>query len=628
MFCRGRFSIDWRNWLAEHGLPLAAIVGLAAASALFASGIGYEYRWTSDTTDTFYRIISTTPESAVHGRGLWSTLGTELGQVLAKEAITSWYQFLFDAYLRSVYLSLGDISLAYKLLVFPLTLVFGTVAYFFFHALTGNRWLALALAVAAWLPMPLSWAGERAGLGPVWTYTRRYLHTAFLPIVAWLYLKGSTETGQGRLLLIALVAAGIASNLHASGILLLEVLVLAWFVAGQLQPRRLLVAVAMLGLGFCFSVAAAGSIWIRGLNTLSKLLLSGMSGESFAATSIPLLAAAQNVIPDDYRYLYYPPRIYDHLPGVMVDAWLIVTLAASLLPLIWKRGRTGQHDVLFGAAAACLLFVSFEQFWPWVFLATVLFIAGRREQPSVALAMSAYLIVATFWVSVCGMLLFQTGLALIKGFPVIFDQLRGIRLMGFWVFIWIAALAAPLGARLPEATLVRRLLLAAIGVAVILHGQTAYRQYFRGQDGDRIERKLALLDLAAWAKANTPKESVFLVGYSAFGIVSERRIVQTDKSVRNTRIEWLPPKGISPPEETPALAVQYAAGYFLMPADGVPVSLKACVLYANTVYALAATSCGQRQLGGAASAPALAGQPLPGALQPLQSGAAGQLVGK
>jgi hypothetical protein len=615
-----------KYFLARHGLPLGTILLLAIVSAAFSWNVGYEYRWTSDTTDTFYRIINTLPSDAHRGDSLVRVLVEGFVRVFAEKPVTAWYQSLFDAYLRAFHLAWGDISLAYKVQVLPLTLFFGCAAYFFFLYLTDHRGLALALAVAALLPMPLSWAGERSGLGPLWTYTRRYFHTAILPIVALLYFRGAL--GQRAALLAALALAGASSNLHASGVLLAEGLVLAWLLAEPISPRRTVQAVGLLALAFCLSVTAMGYLWEGGLQTVTRLLLSSMSGEA-VATPLHFLIDARQKVDESVRYLFYPPKIYTHLPKLLVDGWLLLTLALSIVPLVIRRCYGKEHfPVLVATAGACLLFVDFAKMWYWVLLGGLLFTSTGNSTRTPTVRLSSYLIIAGFWVAVGGMLVFQAGLALIDGFPVIFNQLRGIRLLGFWVFIWIAALAAPLVARLPESPLVRRLLLAAIGIAVILHGQTAYRQYFRGQDGDRVERKLALLELATWAKAHTPKESVFLVGYSAFGIVSERRIVQTDKSVRNTRIDWLPPKGISPPEETPALAQRYAAGYFLMPAEGVPALLKACVLYANAVYALAATSCGQQQLSGVASAPALAGQLPPGTLQPLQSGAAGQLVGE
>jgi len=347
-----------KDFLARHGLPLGAILLLAVISAAFSWNIGYEYRWTSDTTDTFYRIVRTLPADAPRGGSLAAALLDGFARVFAEEPVTAWYQSLFDAYLRAFHLAWGDISLAYKVQVLPLTLLFGGPAYFFFLRLTGHRGLALALAVAALLPMPLSWAGERSGLGPLWTYTRRYFHTAFLPLIALLYFRGGL--GQRSALLAAMVLAGAASNLHASGVLLVEGLVLAWLMAGPISPRRAARAAGLLALAFCFSIAAVGSLWTRGLQTITHLLLSGAVNDALA-TPLNFLVEARQKVGEGERYLFYPPKIYDQLPGLLVDGWLLLTLVLSLAPLAVRRWRGEEHfPTLVAAAAACLLFVDFE----------------------------------------------------------------------------------------------------------------------------------------------------------------------------------------------------------------------------------------------------------------------------
>lgn len=614
-----------KDFLARHGLPLGILLLLAVVSAVFSWNIGYEYRWTSDTTDTFYRIVSTVPADAPRGGSLGAALVDGFARVFAAEPVTAWYQSLFDAYLRAFHLAWGDISLAYKVQVLPLTLLFGCIAYFFFLRLTGHRGLALALAVAALLPMPLSWAGERSGLGPLWTYTRRYFHIAVLPLIALLYFRGAL--GQRSTLLAAMAVAGAASNLHASGVLLVEGLVLAWLVAEPISPRRTAQAAGLLALAFCFSITAMGSLWTKGLQTITHLLLSGISGDALAS-SLNFLVEARQKIGEGERYLFYPPKIYDHLPGLLVDSWLLLTLILSLAPLAlrWRRGQE-HFPTLVAAAGACLLFVDFAQMWPWVLLGGLLFAAAGDGARTPAVRLASYLVITGFWVAVGGMLAFQTGLAVIDGFPVIFNQLRGIRLLGFWVIVWVAALAAPVIARPPVRLRWRRLLWVAVALTVAMTVQTFHRQYFRVQGNDRVEQKRALLELAAWAKANTPRDSLFAVGYSPFGVVAERNVLQTDKGMRHESFAWLPPKGAPAPDEALQLARKHRATHFFLAPQAIPAPLQGCVLAANATYALLGMACADQAMPPDPASAPLAGQALPGALEPLQAAPRGEPVG-
>lgn len=583
----------------QHGVALLALFTWALGCSLFSWSVGFEQRWTSDTTDTFYRIVSQTlgRSDSLYGQNYWTTLWAEVTQVLVEKPITNWYQGLFDAYLRSFHVAWGDISLAYKIQVFPFTLLFSVVAYFFFLSLTGNRWVALALAFAALMPLPFSWAGERAGLGPIWTYTRRYFLTVWLPLIVWLYFHGIRE--RNAWLLFAVATAGFASNLHASGVILLEIFVLTWLVCGAIVPKRILQSGGLMVLGLLFSMTGISSLWERGLKSISEIWLTGLGGIAIAepTTTFQVLADAKAASQASLQYLFYPPKIYGGLPGWIMDTWLVLTILLSFLPLLLRALCKKESSIaLFGAAAACLLFVSFEQMWPWILLATLLFLVGRKEAQATTFPLACYLILATFWISVVGMLIFQLGYGLIDGFPFIFNQLRGIRFMGFWVFVWIAILSIPALANWPKASpRLRRGLYIALGIALVLQAQTVYRQY-RVQENDRIEEKRALLDIASWAKLNTPPNSIFLVGYSSFGTVAERRIAYTDKVIRNQHIDWLPPKALKNPEETLQLARNLQFTHmFISPADITPTLAK-CVVYANASYALAEVTCISRIL--------------------------------
>lgn len=575
--------------IARHVVPILLLVLFALATALVGWNIGYEYRWTSDTTDTFYRIISTLPtDRAASDAGLLATLNKEFVFVISNQPTINWYQGLFDGYLRSFHLVFGDISLAYKTQVFPLSLVFGAFAYALFYRLTGSRWLAVALAFAALMPMPLAWAGERSGIGPIWTFTRRYFLTAWLPLLAIFYFRAMLDTRKS--IGLAIMSVGLASNLHASGIILLVILVLTWLITDGVTGQRLLKSALLMALGLLCSVASFASIWKAGLGAITQLMLAALSNSAIAG-EMAILDKARLAAPE-VAYLFYPPKMYAKLPPALLSVWLLTTIALSFWPLAQRvRGRDAPSLWLFIAASACLLFISFEQMWAMFLLSCVLYSIAPPGKDARAFVVTAYLIICTFWVAVVGMLLFQLAYGLIAGFPLVFNQLRGIRFVGFWVFIWLAVLSAPLTTMPRPLAKQPRLLLWTTGIALLVTAQNFYRGYFQGLDNERLEQKIALLELADWARQSTPQDSVFLVGYSSFGTRAERRITHTDKQVRNAAIEWLPPKGLKGPEESLALAQElHATHLFLSPAV-LSSELNHCVRAKNAIYAIVETSC-------------------------------------
>lgn len=579
-----------RQALLYHALPLLLLLLIAALATALAWNVGFEQRWTSDTTDTFYRIMVTTPAAAERGRALLPTLAGEVERAFSGTPPVGWYQAVFDAYLRSFYLAWGDMAMAYKIVVFPLLSIFSLLAYAFFWSLTGKRWVAFSLTLAALAPMPLAWAGERAGFGPIWNYTRRYFLSAWLPLLTWLFYRG--VLGNRKMLLMAVAAAGLASNLHASGIILIEIFALTWLLCGNVSLRRILLAGSLFLFGLLFSVTSISSIWAQGLGKISQLMIAGISNDALAANASLLPFSRERITPELY-YLFYPPRIYSHLSAVLVDFWLLLTLLLSASPLLLRRALKRESRLaLFAGSAMCLLFVSFQQMWPWVMLGGALYIAGRRTEPAAGYGLACYLVIATFWVTVVGMLVFQLAFQLIEGFPLVFNQLRGIRFMGFWVFVWIAALAFPLlnGAAL-VGTHIFRLIVLALCVAGLLTLKSYYRQNFGSQDVAYTERKLALLELARWAKSNTPPGSMFMAGSSAFGIVSDRAVLRQDKVVRNEGIDWLPPKGLLPALESLKVARREQATYFFLDPADVPLAFSRCVRKTNSHFALVETAC-------------------------------------
>jgi len=233
---------------------------------------GVEAIRTSDTTDTFYSIV-------INARDLHTTVPASLLTQILEDQIAalktgdleSLYHGQFNAYLKSVYLATGDVANAYKLLVGPLNFVYLVGCYLLFLAIGGTRKISLAFAILASFPIFIPIAGENFGMGPFTNFSRRHLFTAFVPIALYLFYRYRSDV---RYLTLVFAFLGIIANLHASGILLIEIAlitILLWYRTN----RRSLINVALFLLTSCLTgFIALGSIWSVIGNFVSKLIAS------------------------------------------------------------------------------------------------------------------------------------------------------------------------------------------------------------------------------------------------------------------------------------------------------------------------------------------------------------------
>lgn len=509
--------------LLIHCAALALFVLVAAFWAVHARDKGAEDIRTSDTTGVFYKAVI-----EAHGARQQYPQNKSIVESVSEGFVAAWrsndltmlYQATFDAYVRSVYLATGDVMDAYKILVFPLNLIFLVGTYLLCLHLTARPLVSAGLSLLASIPIVLPLAGEDFGIGPVTLFSRRHLFTAFAPWIIWLFYRNHSKV-IGLVTTFAL--AGLVANLHASGILLIEILVVAYLLHAGADRRQFGIAAAGCLVACATASVAVGGLWAH-MGSLVHSVLDSL---------VPSVAAAiGKSIPPQLRYLLYPPHIYAHLPDWVVHGMSVVATMIALAPLVFRHKVTRQTyaHLLFVAAFAVLAFLAASELKYWLAVAVALHLAGARQEPDRAFEFTHLLIIATFVVSFVGMLVFQWAFLATESMPLVFNQMRGVRFLGLLVFLWIAVLLRNLQWR--ATPWIARLF---VIVAAILASFADVRIVVR--DNFRVPAEHArtedLMAAARWAKTNTESRSKFLIDSWAFGIVAERAVYLGDKNRRD-----------------------------------------------------------------------------------------------
>ncbi len=507
-------------------LALLIFLAVSVLWTAFFENKGIEAFRTSDTTDTFYSQV-------LNLQAQRSALATQNVPLLARiwqdqkavwEALplTAWYQAQFDAYLKSVYLVSGDMVNAYKWLVAPLNFIYLVGCYLLFLQVTRRTGLSLVLALLASLPIFISISGENFGMGPFINFSRRHIYTAFVPLGLFLFYRWSDRTW---LLLAVFGYLGLISNLHASGVLLIEVAVVALILMRGLSARLLVNLAGCLGVGFAAAFVAMGGLWSKVGVFLSGLL----------AAVLPVAHAAQagadRKIPDELVYLFYPPQAYVKLPPALLGLMTVATFVFACLPLLLRRRVSVQRyqDLLFLSSLAIFAFLAFAELKYWLLAAMGIWFYARHRILGAAFELTSYLVTAVFFVGFGLMLLSQWAYLNISDFPLVYNNLRATRFIGLFIYIWLGVLLASLELKTLK-PLARRLCLFLLLIAVIVDLRSVYRHHFRAHHDAAAVR--SLMDVARWAKDNTPADASFFVASSAFGTIAERRVFLSDKQRR------------------------------------------------------------------------------------------------
>lgn len=518
------------NDYATRGVRVFCVLAVAIFVALFwsisFSGKGVEAIRTSDTSDVFYSKVNQykleRAELAPDKLSFFSLFWEGQVEVFVRQPATSWYQAQFDAYLKSVYLATGDILNAYKWLVAPLNFIYLIGCYLLLMEIIGRWRLALGFAVLASLPIFIPLAGENFGMGPFVHFSRRHLFTAFVPLMLWGFFRWRGEPSR---LVWIFAGLGLIANFHASGILLIQIIALAWLMYRDFSWRAIFQCAGLVTVGFGFAFVVMGGLWGKVANFFAGLL----------AVLVPVVHAGDGVggasIPAALQYLFYPPHIYSHWPEwVIHSATIAVSLFALVAVLLRNRvGAAVHNDLMFTATLAIIGFLAGGELRFWLLASIPLWLIARRGEQSELFGLACYLLIALYAVSFGFMLLAQWAYFNVDGFPLVYNNLRGTRFIGIFLFVWLATMLSVVKFECIKPWL-RILTLFLLCVAVIADLRMAYRKHFR--PGDPSETS-ALMEVARWAKMNTPPQARFFVASSAFGTTAEREVFMTDKAQRN-----------------------------------------------------------------------------------------------
>lgn len=573
--------------LLPHFWAILFFIGISASWAYFSWGKGVEHIKQSDTTSLYYEVVNNygyereAMSSPQGGEWDWSSLLSQIWvdqrAVFASTDIDSLYHVSFERYFGTVYRVTGDVSLGYKFLVFPLNLVFMLGAYALFFHLTRKPVLSAFFAFMASFPIAIPVAGEYFGMGPVTIYSRRNFFTAFVPLVVYFYYRWFQRPG---LLIGVFVFIGLISNLHASGILLAEILILAYLGYAPRSAGRWgysAIFGAMVGI---FGMVAMGGLWSNVESFFVGLLHMAIPSAHAAMSDF----MQKTGIPEGLLFLFYPLRIYSHLPLLLQHAMALLVMVLSCSAFIFgsRMGGRARTVLLYFGALSALAYLGFSEFRYFLLAGIVAFALGWKQIWDSKSEITHYLILSTFIVSFMGMALFQVGYYAIDGFPLVFNQLRGSRFLGLMVFAWLAVLMAQIDWK-ASTDWKRRLLIFFVAISFVVMLRQEFRSYIRYRvEPDLIE----LLDVARWSKEHTTKNAQFLVVSTRFGIVAERRIFLHDRDSRASWGQNLVKRMNTGFPEINNLAHEKGMSYIVVKKDQVRLPADVHPVYENQRYAL------------------------------------------
>lgn len=573
--------------LIPHIWAILILIAVAGGWASFSWNQGVEHIKQSDTTATYFAVVmhykherdAVTSGQTVEWQfpSLLLQVWSDQRALFASTNIKSLYQASFERYLGTIYRVTGDVTLGYKLLVFPLVLIFLLGAYVLFMHLTGRPALSVVFAFLASFPIAIPIAGEYFGMGPVTIYSRRNLFTPFVPFAVYLFYLWIKNP---RLLIAVFAFVGLISNLHASGILLAEIFIFA-YVIFYFKNTGSLKYVAVFG----FMVAVFGFVAVGGLwGSIDDFLFSLMQMVIPSAHAALLGFTQKQGIPEQLTYLFYPLHIYSHLPVMLLHGMTFFVSVFLCWVLIFghRIKSSAKPSLLFLADLAVLAYLGFSEFKYFLLVGVIAFLLGRKRPSDLKLELTHYCILAIFFVSFMGMLLFQIGFYSIEGFPLVFNQLRGARFLGLMVFVWLAVLIS----RIDFENLNvwgKRIFIGCIAIALLMTLRHDFRSWVH-HEGDA--EMAALLDLARWSRLHTSQDAVFLVFSTQFGIVAERNVFLHDKQSRTTQGQADLSRLQADFSDLVRLARDNGMSYIVVKKDQTPLQPGVIPVYGNQHYSL------------------------------------------
>ncbi len=504
--------------------------------------------------------------------------------VFSGTKLTDDYIPLYIGFLRLAYHLSGDLSAGYKVMVFPLTLLYLFGAYFVFLRFSRVAWVAMTLAAFSSLPLGIVLADEFFGLGPLKLTVARTILTAVLP---WLFLASCAWSDKPWRLLGLFLCIGLLANLHpVSAMDIAAILGVVYLLERRGDPRRWLV---LLGMAAAALGGAAPIVWKQLHHAARDAAMAAQFGGG----------AAAQVASEQLGFIRFPPPSLSAFPvGVAVGLSLGV-MVISVAPVLhgWQReGGPGGLFLRLGAAlsAAYLLFPEVKLLSA---LPIVLFVLPHRNSDGREERIAAYFSLAIFWITMGELFVFQFGPPAIHRSLLAVIATRGARFAVFAVFLLIA-----LAVRVVDWSRVHGVLRVACVLLLVFAAFWQVRHTFRTYL--RPREAAAAADLAAvakWARNATRPEDLFLFDSAVFRVMARRPLVFATKDGAAAAIdrpdrasEWLERQAAvgaaaGNPEALREVGARYDAQYVVVPAATVRGANPALdVRYANGAYAVLA----------------------------------------
>jgi hypothetical protein len=510
--------------------------------------------------------------------------------------LTQEYIPFYIYFLRAAYRWTGDLAAGYKLMIFPLTLIYLAGAYLLFRRLGGAIGVAIALALLSSLPYRVPFATDLFGLGPIGFMLARSFYTAATP---WVFLAFAAWLDRPARLLSLFLAIGLLANLHpVSGLFVGPVLALVYVLEQRCAPRAWAVAVL------------AGIAVVLGALPIVSSQLHVVGRQPVASASFR--AGVAEVLQQNMRVFLYPPYTMGAAPRWLVDALTLAIGVTSIALVFWwlQRGGPWLRLPVRLVTVGALAYILYPTAILLVLLLVLLASAPQRESVDRHERLAVLFALSIFWASVGGLVVFQTFFDVFER-PVFFVIAN--RSMRYAIFA--AYLLVPIFLRTADwARLAgwwrtvdahvfnRWIRTLCVGLLI-----AAFFWQLRGNVRNTIRAREAveLADLAAvaqWARESTDAKAAFLFDSPAFRVLARRSLAFTSKDVdavashRPDRAAmWAERRSVlrqagSNPAALWEAGVRFGADYVVVPA-GQPLegALAGRVQYENLTYVVLTT---------------------------------------
>jgi hypothetical protein len=489
---------------------------------------------------------------------------------------------LYIGFLRLAYHVFGDLAAGYKVLVFPLTLLYLVGAYFVFLRFSCIPWVAVALSAFSSLPLGIVLAEEIFGLGPLKLMVARTILTGVFPFLFLAFCAWTSKPGR----LIALfLGVGLLANLHpVSALDIAAVLGITYLLErrGDLRSWFVLVGMAAAALA-----GAAPIAWNQLHHAARQAAMAVQSGSG----------AVAQIASEEFRFIMFPPRSLSALPmGVAYTLTIGVMLISVVTVLHGRRRESGPGGLLFRlGAAASAAYLLFPEVKLLSALPIVLFLLPHREASLREERLAVYFSLATFWITMAELLVFQFGPASLNRALLGVMATRVARFAVFAVYLLIA-----LAVRLVDWSKVRGIVKVACILLLVFAAFWQVRHTFRTYLRPRGEAAAAdLAAVARWARDDTSPEDLFLFDSAVFRVIAQRPLAFATKdgaaaaaSRPDRASAWLERQAAThaagdDPEALIAVGERYGTRYVVVPSRTLgPGQLADPVRYRNGTYAV------------------------------------------